>query len=44
MAKVNAPIGDNKHRVTQISYALFDFTGDVFVRVPDGRFRAHLHR
>ena len=33
MAKVNAPIGDNKHRVTQISYALFDFTGDVFVRV-----------
>ena len=33
MAKVNAPIGDNKHRVTQISYAFFDFTGDVFVRV-----------
>lgn len=33
MAKVNAPIGDNKHRVTQISYAFFDFTGDVYVRV-----------
>ena len=33
MAKVNAPIGDNKHRVTPISYAFFDFTGDVFVRV-----------
>ena len=33
MAKVNAPIGDNKHRVSQISYAFFDFTGDVFVRV-----------
>ena len=33
VAKVNAPIGDNKHRVTQISYAFFDFTGDVFVRV-----------
>lgn len=33
MAKVNAPISDNKHRVTQISYAFFDFTGDVYVRV-----------
>lgn len=33
MAKVNAPIGDNKHRVSEISYAFFDFTGDVFVRV-----------
>ena len=33
MAKVNASIGNNKHRVTQISYAFFDFTGDVFVRV-----------
>ena len=33
MAKVNAPIGDNKHKVSEISYAWFDFTGDVFVRV-----------
>ena len=33
MAKVNAPIGDNRHRVSEISYAMFDFTGDVFVRV-----------
>ncbi len=33
MAKANAPIGDNKHQVSEISYAFFDFTGDVFVRV-----------
>ena len=33
MAKVNAPIGDNKHQRTEISYCQFDFTGDVFVRV-----------
>ncbi|MDE6000523.1 MAG: alginate lyase family protein [Bacteroidaceae bacterium] len=33
MARVNAPIGDNKHRVSEISYGFFDFTGDVFVRV-----------
>ena len=33
MAKVNAPIGDNKHKVSEISYCLFDFTGDVYVRV-----------
>lgn len=33
MAKVNAPIGNNKHRVSEISYAFFDFTGDVFVKV-----------
>ena len=33
MAKVNAPIGDNKHRVSEISYGFFDFTGDVFVKV-----------
>ena len=41
MAKVNAPVGDTSlptaetqgHRVTAISYAFFDFTGDVFVRV-----------
>ena len=32
-AKVNAPIGNNKHQVSEISYAFFDFTGDVFVRV-----------
>jgi len=33
MAMVNAPIGDNKHQRSEISYAFFDFTGDVFVRV-----------
>ena len=33
MAKVNAPIGNNKHKVSEISYAFFDFTGDVFVKV-----------
>ena len=33
MAKVNAPIGNNRHKVSEISYAFFDFTGDVFVRV-----------
>ena len=33
MAKVNAPVGDNRHRVSEISYCLFDFTGDVFVKV-----------
>ena len=33
MAKVNAPVGDNRHRVSEISYCMFDFTGDVFVRV-----------
>ena len=33
MAKVNAPIGDNKHKMSEISYAVFDFTGDVYVRV-----------
>lgn len=32
-ARVNAPAGINKHKVTEISYAFFDFTGDVFVRV-----------
>ena len=33
MARVNAPIGDSKHRVSEISYGFFDFTGDVFVKV-----------
>ncbi len=33
MAKVNAPIGNNKHKVCEISYAFFDFTGDVLVKV-----------
>jgi len=33
MAKVNAPTPEGGHRVTEISYAMFDFTGDVFVRV-----------
>ncbi len=33
MAKVNAPVENGKHRVSEISYGMFDFTGDVFVRV-----------
>ena len=33
MAKVNAYVGDGKHKVCEISYAMFDFTGDVRVRV-----------
>ena len=33
MAKVNAPTGNSEHRVSEISYAFIDFTGDVFVRV-----------
>ena len=33
MAKVNASVGNNRHRVAEISYCVFDFTGDVFVRV-----------
>ena len=33
MAQVNAPIGDNKHRISEISYCFFDFTGDVFFKV-----------
>ena len=33
MAKVNALHPDGRHRVCEISYACFDFTGDVFVRV-----------
>ena len=33
MAKVNAPIGGSKHRQSEISYAQFDFTGNVLVRV-----------
>ena len=33
MAKVNAPADSGKHKVSEISYAVFDFTGDVFVRV-----------
>lgn len=33
MAKVNAPIGEGKHAVREISYTFFDFTGDVFVKV-----------
>ncbi len=33
MAKVNAPAGDSKHRQSEISYAWFDFTGSVKVRV-----------
>jgi len=33
MAKVNAPQADGSHKISEISYTLFDFTGDVFVRV-----------
>ncbi len=35
MAKVNAPVGGGGtgHKISEISYAFFDFTGDVFVRV-----------
>lgn len=33
MAKVNASIGNGKHAIREISYAFFDFTGDVFVKV-----------
>ncbi len=33
LAKVNAPVAGGQHRVSEISYALFDFTGDVLVRV-----------
>jgi len=33
MAKVNAPLDDGRHRQSKISYAFFDFTGDVFFRV-----------
>lgn len=33
MAKVNAPMADGKHKVSEISYCFFDFTGDVFVKV-----------
>ncbi|MCR5130927.1 MAG: alginate lyase family protein [Prevotella sp.] len=33
MARVNAPQPDGSHKVSEISYAVFDFTGDVFVRV-----------
>ena len=33
MAKVNASTGDNKHKVSEISYCMFDFTGDVSVKV-----------
>lgn len=33
MAKVNAPTGNSGHSISEISYACFDFVGDVFVRV-----------
>ena len=33
MAKVNASVGDGKHKISEISYAFFDFVGDVYVRV-----------
>ena len=33
MAKVNAPTADGGHSQSEISYAFFDFTGDVFVKV-----------
>ena len=33
MAKVNSPQVDGSHKVSEISYCMFDFTGDVFVKV-----------
>lgn len=33
MARVNAYVGDGKHRVSEISYGVFDFDGGVHVRV-----------
>lgn len=33
MAKVNAGQKGGKHKITEISYCMFDFTGDVFVKV-----------
>ena len=33
MAKVNALQEDGTHRISEISYSIFDFTGDVFVKV-----------
>ncbi len=33
MAKVNAPIGNSTHKRSEISYAQFDFTGSVQVKV-----------
>ena len=33
IAKVNAPQVGGSHKVSEISYCFFDFTGDVFVRV-----------
>ncbi len=33
MAKVNAPQPDGTHRISEISYCFFDFTGDVNVKV-----------
>lgn len=33
MAKVNAPLNNGTHGIRAISYAFFDFTGDVYVRV-----------
>ena len=33
MAKVNAPIGNYKHKISEVSYSFFDFVGDVNVRV-----------
>lgn len=33
MARVNSPQPDRSHRRTEISYAMFDFTGDIMVRV-----------
>jgi len=45
MAKVNAPVDNGKHRVSEISYGIFDFNGDVFVRVvtKDRKFKsAHI--
>ena len=44
MAKVNAPQADGSHRQSEISYAFFDFTGDVFVRVVTKNKKFHTAR
>ncbi len=33
MTKANSPTDDGGHKVTEYSYCMFDFTGDVFVKV-----------
>ncbi len=44
MARVNAPIGNNQHKIHDISYTMFDFTGDVFIKVVSKRRKFHQAR